>query len=51
MNTNKKVQADVIFSYTDEHAVQDGVLVAVSRHDRITRHLFDFLAELKEVQK
>ena len=35
----------VIYSYTDEQAREDGVLVAVSRKDRVTQAAFNFLAE------
>ena len=35
----------VIYSYTDEQAREDGVLVAVTEKDRVTVTLFNFLSE------
>ena len=37
---------EVISSYTDAEAVDDGVLVSVSAKDRVTRAVFEFLCEL-----
>jgi hypothetical protein len=37
---------EVISTYTDKQAVEDGVLVAVSDKDRVTRAAFDFLCKL-----
>lgn len=37
--------ATVVSTYTDEEAVDDGVLVAVGPQMRVTRNLFNFLAE------
>ena len=35
----------VIYSYTDDDAVSDGVLVALDKRDRVTRPVFDWLAD------
>ncbi len=34
-----------IYSYTDKQAVEDGFLVALTAKDRVTRAVFDYLAE------
>jgi hypothetical protein len=37
--------ADVISTYTDGQAVEDGLLVAINQKDRVTRALWEYLVE------
>jgi hypothetical protein len=41
----KDKRKTVIFTYSDKQAVEDGVLVEVNRHDRVTRKVWDWLVE------
>jgi len=43
--TIEEFYGPVVSTYTDGQAVDDGILVAVSDRDRVSRPLFDFLAE------
>jgi hypothetical protein len=38
-------EAEVVSIYTDGQAVEDGVLVAIGRKDRVSRAVWDWLAE------
>lgn len=44
MNTNEMFQPeDVISTYTDHEAIEDGVLVPISTRDRVTRSVWEWL--------
>lgn len=36
---------NIVSTYTDAEAIEDGTLVALNKKDRVTRALFDFLVE------
>lgn len=36
---------NIVSTYTDAEAIEDGTLVAINRKDRVTRAAFDFLVE------
>ena len=44
--TDASIFGDVIYSYGDEQAVEDGVLVAVSKIDRVTIAVWAYLEDI-----
>jgi len=45
------VEWEVVSTYTDAQAVEDGVLVAISKTDRVTAAAFEYLRESMPVER